>query len=103
MNAPTKYGRRLHDFDIGQGIAELIRHCPADQLAAKFKPIVDALALRAADFDGEGWWGYDSVEAGLLEASGCLEDVRAPGHEKRDAEDEQHQRELRRWAFERSL
>jgi hypothetical protein len=104
MNAPTLYGRRQHDFDIPQCIVELARHCPADQLTPqKFAAIVNALLLRAAEFDREGWYGMDSVEAGLLEAANCLDDVRGPGHEKRAAEEEQHQRELRQWAFERSL
>ena len=98
------YGRRLHDFDVAQGIVELIRGCPDKQLTPeKFKAIVDALMLKADDFDKAGWWGFDCVADGLLEASGALEDVRGPNHERVDAEEEQHQRELRQWVYERSL
>lgn len=104
MSGPENYGRRKHDYDVGQCIVELVRHCPEAQLTpAAFKAIVNALVLRAEAFDKAGWWGMDCVADGLTEASGCLDDVRGPGHERRDAEDEQHQRELRRWAFERSL
>lgn len=95
------YGRRLHNFDVAQGIVELIRGCPDKQLTPeKFKAIVDALMLKADDFDKAGWWGFDCVADGLLEASGCLEDVRSPDAEKNAREEEQHQRELRAFMFE---
>lgn len=96
MNART-----LSEFNAAQSIVELARHCP--MTPEELKAIVNALVLRAAAYDQEGWYGMDSVEAGLLEAANFLEEVRGPGWEKRDQEDEQLQRELRQWAFERSL
>jgi hypothetical protein len=101
MNAPTLYGRRQHDFDIPQCIVELIRGCPAQHLTPeKFKYVVNALVLLAEDFDKAGWYGYDSVADGLTEASGCLDDVRGPGHEQEARDEEQRQRDMRRFMFE---
>jgi hypothetical protein len=101
MNAPTLYGRRQHDFDIPQCIVELIRGCPAQHLTPeKFKAAVNALLLKAADFDKAGWYGYDCVENGLLEASNCLDAVRGPGHEQEARDEEQRQRDMRGFMFE---
>lgn len=101
MTARENFGRRLHDFNPAQAAVEILRVCPLTP--EDFTAVVNALVLRASEFDKEGWHGMDCVEWSLLDAIDDLETVRGPGHEQRDAEDEQHQRELRQWAFERSL
>ena len=101
MTTNPNFGRRLHDFNPAQAAVEILRVCPLTP--QDFNAVVNVLVLRAAAYDKDGWYGMDSVEAGLLEAANCLEGVRGPGWEKRDQEDEQHERELRQWAFERSL
>jgi hypothetical protein len=95
---PLHFGRRLHDYNVAQGVVELVRHCPLPP--EEFKAIVNALLLRAAEFDRDGWYGMDSVEAGLLEAANCLDDVRGPGHERDARDEEQRQRDLRRFMFD---
>ena len=98
MTTNPNFGRRLHDFNPAQAAVEILRACPLTP--QDFKAVVNALVLRAAAYDQEGWYGMDSVEAGLLEAANCLEEVRGPGWEKRDDEEVQRQRELRAFMFE---
>jgi hypothetical protein len=101
MTARENFGRRLHDFNPAQAAVEILRVCPLTP--EDFQAVVNALVLRADEFYRDGWFGMGCVADSLGDATSHLEDVRGPGHERRDAEDEQHQRELRQWAFERSL
>lgn len=112
--------RRESDFSPAQAAIDILRDTSVitheqmrellqmtikrHQLSAEnMSLVVNELALQADRMADTGWWGMDCVAAGLEEAAGCLPDVRGPGHEQRDAEEERHQRELRQWAYERSL
>jgi hypothetical protein len=98
MTARENFGRRLHDFNPAQAAVEILRACPLTP--EDFTAVVNALVLRASEFDKEGWYGMDCVEWSLIDAADDLETVRGPGWEKRDDEEVQQQRDLRAFMFE---
>jgi hypothetical protein len=79
MTARENFGRRLHDFNPAQAAVEILRVCPLTP--QDFQAVVNALALRASTFDGEGWFGMDCVEWSLIDAADDLETVRGPGND----------------------
>lgn len=71
--------------------------------AENFAIVVDELANQANEMADNGWFLMDRIAPHLEEVAGLLISVRSPDDERREQEDEQHQRELRQWAYERSM
>lgn len=108
MNART-----LHDWNAADHAIQILgdTHITPDQMSRIFQLtvkrylmskenlslLINELALQTNRMADAGWWGMDCVAAGLEEAAGCLPDVRGPGHEQRDREEEEHQRDMRRF------
>lgn len=111
MNART-----LHDWNAADHAIQILRdtHITPEQMAEVIQVtvkrylmskenlslLINELALQTGKMADAGWFGMDCVAAGLEEAAGCLPDVRGPGHEQEARDEEQRQRDMRRFMFE---